>query len=71
MIFVGRQLLPTRTPGTGLSEDYPIREYLSEVQGQIDSLLLGRAVRDVDWGELSILHIDTLTGDLLKPRSDY
>jgi di/tricarboxylate transporter len=71
MIFVGRHLLPARTPGTGLSQDYPIREYLSEVQIQMDSPLVGRIVREVDWGDLSILHIDTLAGELLGPRSDH
>ena len=71
MIFVGRHLLPVRTPGTGLSEDYPIREYLSEVQVQIDSTLLGKIVREVDWDELSVLHIDTLAGEILNPRSDH
>jgi di/tricarboxylate transporter len=71
MILVGRHLLPARTPGTGLSQDYPIREYLSEVQVQMDSPLLGRVVREVDWGELSVLHIDTLAGEILNPRSDH
>ncbi|MFC1996230.1 SLC13 family permease [Chloroflexota bacterium] len=71
MIVIGRHLLPVRTPGTGLSEDYPIREYLSEVQVQMDSPLLGRVVREVDWGELSVLHIDTRAGEILNPRSDH
>ena len=71
MILVGRHLLPARTPGTGLSQDYPIREYLSEVQVQMDSPLLGSVVREVDWGELSVLHIDTVAGDILNPRSDH
>ena len=71
IVFIGRRLLPVRTPGTGLSQDYPIREYLSEVQIQMDSPLLGRVVKEVDWGELSVLHIDTLEGEILNPRSDH
>jgi len=71
IVFVGRHLLPVRTPGTGLSQDYPIREYLSEVQVQDDSPLLGRAIKEIDWGELNILHIDALAGELLDPQSDH
>lgn len=71
MILVGRHLLPVRTPGTGLSQDYPIREYLSEVQIQLDSTILGKMVREVDWGDLNVLHIDTLEGEILNPRSDH
>jgi di/tricarboxylate transporter len=71
MVLVGRHLLPGRTPGTGLSQDYPIREYLSEVQVQMDSPVLGKIVREVDWGELTVLHVDTLAGEILNPRSDH
>ena len=71
MVFIGRHLLPARTPGTGLSQDYPIREYLSEVQIQLDSPVVGNKVREVDWGSLNILHIDTLDGGLLSPQSDH
>jgi di/tricarboxylate transporter len=71
MVLVGRHLLPARTPGTGLSQDYPIREYLSEVQIQLDSAVLGKMVREVDWGNLQILQIDTLDGSILSPRSDH
>jgi len=71
IVLVGRHLLPARTPGTGLSQDYPIREYLSEVQIQTDSSLLGKMVREVVWGELTVLHIDTLNREILNPRSDH
>jgi di/tricarboxylate transporter len=72
IVLVGRHLLPARTPGTGLSQDYPIREYLSEVRVQMDSPLLGKMVREVDWGELTVLNIDTLEdGEILNPRSDH
>jgi len=71
IVLVGRHLLPARTPGTGLSQDYPIREYLSEVQIQTDSSLLGKMVREVSWGKLTVLHIDALNGEILNPRSDH
>jgi di/tricarboxylate transporter len=71
MVLVGRRLLPARTPGTGLAQDYPIREYLSEVQVQIDSPVMGKMVRQVDWGALNVLHIDTLDDGILNPRSDH
>jgi len=71
MLLVGRHLLPARTEGAGLSQDYPIREYLSEVQVQMDSPVLGKMVREVDWGDLNVLHIDSLEGEILNPRSDH
>jgi di/tricarboxylate transporter len=71
MVLVGRHLLPERTPGTGLSQDYPIREYLTEVQFQPDSILLGKTLREVDWGEVTVLHIYTQDGDKLNARSDH
>jgi di/tricarboxylate transporter len=71
MVLVGRHLLPARTPGTGLAQDYPIREYLSEVQVQIDSPVQGQMVREVDWGDLTVLQIDSLEAGLLDPRSDH
>jgi di/tricarboxylate transporter len=71
MVLVGRHLLPARTPGAGLPQDYPIREYLSEVEVQIDSSLTGKTVREINWGELSIIHIHTLDGKVLPPQSDH
>ena len=70
MLFVGRRLLPERTPGTGLAQDYPVRAYLTEVQLTEDSPALGRKVRDVDWSGLNVLHIYPATGEQLNPRSD-
>ena len=71
MVLVGRHLLPARTPGTGLSQDYPIREYLSEVEVQLDSPVVGLMIREVDWGDLTVLQIDSLEGEILNPRSDH
>jgi di/tricarboxylate transporter len=71
MVLIGRHLLPARTPGTGLTEDYPIREYLSEVQVNPGSSLVGQKVREVDWNGLTVLHIYPTSGEQLNPRSDH
>ncbi len=71
MLLVGRHLLPTRTPGTGLSQDYPIREYLSEVQIQPDSALVGKSIREVNWADLTVLQIISLDGEIFDSRSDH
>ncbi len=70
-VLVGRYLLPARTSGTGLSQDYHIREYLSEVEVMMDSSLIGKMVREIDWDDLNVLKIDALTGDTLTSRSDH
>lgn len=71
ILLMGRHLLPERTPGTGLSRDYPIREYLSEVEIQDNSQVVGKTLREVFWGDITVLHIHTADGDTLSPRSDH
>jgi di/tricarboxylate transporter len=71
MVLLGRRLLPERTPGTGLSQDYPIREYLTEVQFKPDSILIGKTLREIDWGEVTVLHIFTPAEEVLNPGSDH
>ena len=71
MVLIGRKLLPARTAGAGLSQDYPIREYLSEVQIRPGSTLTGKKVREVDWGELNVLHIYPSSGEKLESTSDH
>lgn len=71
MVLVGRRLLPARTPGKGLIQDYPIREYLTEVRLSSNSPLLGQKVREIDWGDITVLHIYPTSGEQLNPRSDH
>ena len=71
MVFMGRRLLPERTPGTGLSQDYPVREYLTEVKLKPGSDLLGKTVREIDWGEVNVLHIISPAGEILSPESEH
>jgi di/tricarboxylate transporter len=71
MILLGRHLLPERTPGTSLSQDYPIREYLTEVQLQDKSSVVGKTLKEVEWGDINVLHIHTPAGEILNPDSDH
>lgn len=71
MVLIGRRLLPARTPGKGLTQDYPIREYLTEVRIIAGSALLGKKVREINWDELNVLHIYPASGEQLNPRSDH
>ncbi len=71
MVLVGRHLLPERTQGTALSLAYPIREYLTEVKISPGSSLSGKKVREIDWGEMNVLHIYPSSGEELDSRSDH
>jgi di/tricarboxylate transporter len=60
MVFVGRHLLPRRTPGGDLADSYPVQEYLTEVRVGEDSPLLGKTVRESDLENrygLNVIHI--------------
>jgi di/tricarboxylate transporter len=71
MVFIGRHLLPDRTPTTGLSQDNPVREYLSEVEIQRKSPLIGKSIYDIDWNDLTVLQIKTVEKEILNPQSDH
>ena len=71
MVLIGRHLLPDRTSDTGPSQDSPISEYLSEVEVQLDSLLIGKTIWGADWDGLTVLHIISENGKMLSPRSDH
>ncbi|MBN1665454.1 MAG: sodium-coupled transporter, partial [Anaerolineales bacterium] len=74
MVLVGRHLLPDRTAGGELSDDYPIREYLSEVQVLENSALIGKTVRQSGLGEkydLNIIHIQTAADETLSSDSHH
>jgi di/tricarboxylate transporter len=60
MVFVGRRLLPRRTPGGGLADSYPVQEYLTEARVTDDSPLVGKTVREADLENrhgLNVVHI--------------
>jgi di/tricarboxylate transporter len=60
MVFVGRRLLPMRTAGGGLTDSYPVQEYLTEARVTDDSPLIGKTVRESDLEKrhgLNVIHI--------------
>jgi di/tricarboxylate transporter len=60
MVFVGRRLLPRRTPGGGLVDSYPVQEYLTEARVTDDSPLVGKTLREADLEHrhgLNVIHI--------------
>jgi len=69
MVFIGRTQLPDHAPDRDLSEDYGLREYLSEIVIREDSPLAGQTLRESDLGKLGFrvlqLHRD---GKPVSPR---
>ena len=60
MAFVGRRLLPERTPGGGLVDSYPVQEYLTEARVVADSPLIGKTVQEADLERrhgLNVIHV--------------
>jgi di/tricarboxylate transporter len=60
ILLVGRRLLPERTPGGGLVDRYPIREYLTEARVADDSPLVGKTVQEADLERrhgLNVIHV--------------
>jgi di/tricarboxylate transporter len=60
MLFVGRRLLPERTPGGGLVDSYPVQEYLTEARVADDSPLVGKTVQEADLERhhgLNVIHV--------------
>jgi di/tricarboxylate transporter len=72
MLLIGRRLLPERTPGGDLANEYPIREYLTEVRILPESPLAGRTLRESglsDQLEINVIQINT-NGPTLYADSD-
>jgi di/tricarboxylate transporter len=72
MLLIGRRLLPERTPGGDLANEYPIREYLTEVRILPESPLAGRTLRESglsDQLEINVIQINT-NGQTLYADSD-
>jgi di/tricarboxylate transporter len=60
MAFVGRRLLAKRMPGGGLTDSYPVQEYLTEARVAEGSPLVGKTVREADLEKrygLNVIHI--------------
>jgi di/tricarboxylate transporter len=60
MVALGRRLLPSRTAGGGLTDSYPVQEYLTEARVADDSPMVGKTVREADLENrhgLNVIHI--------------
>jgi di/tricarboxylate transporter len=72
-VFIGRHLLPERTPGGDLAQVYQIREYLSEVRIKDSSPLHATTLAETQLGEaydLTVLQIRRLDQPPLNARPD-
>ena len=72
-VFVGRHLLPDRTPGGELSQVYDVRAYLSEVRVRDASSLTGQSLAESQLGEdygLTVLQIRRVDEPPINPRPD-
>lgn len=67
MLFIGRHLLPDRTPGGGIANRFPIQEYLTELEVQEGSLLVNQTVREADLENkhgLNVIHVHMCCRDM-------
>lgn len=72
-VFIGRHLLPSRSPGGDLSNVYQVREYLSEVRVRQGSPLDGKTLSESHLGEqydLNVLQIHRDDHAPLNPMPD-
>ena len=51
MLLLGRYLLPERTPGGELVDEYPVRPYITEVQVTAESPLVGQTIAQTQFGQ--------------------
>jgi di/tricarboxylate transporter len=72
-VFIGRHLLPVRSPSGDLSKVYHIRDYLGEVRVKESSSLNGKSLSETQLGEqynLNVLQIHRNDRDPLNPTPD-
>ena len=73
MLFVGRWMLPARGSGTSLTDNYSIREYVSELVVLPNSRLIGKTLGESNINtelELNILGIIRGDQKLIAPRAN-
>lgn len=64
MLLIGRRLLPSRKPADSLTEQYHIRQYVTEVIVLDDSPLIGKSLAETRIGdELDLTVLGILRGD--------
>lgn len=73
MLLIGYRLLPERTPGGDLTDEYPVREYVTELRVLKNSSLVGKTLQETGFGErydLVILRVRRVDGSEFGPDSD-
>ena len=76
MVFIGRRLLPEHSSSSELTQNYQIREYMTELQVMEGSSLIGKTVREADLDNrygLNVIHIHLCCQDneTASPMSDH
>ncbi|MCV5147958.1 TrkA C-terminal domain-containing protein, partial [Escherichia coli] len=70
MLLIGRHLLPTRGGGESLTEQYQMREYVSELLVLPDSPLVGKTLDEANIGtemDLNVLGIIRMGERIIGP----
>jgi di/tricarboxylate transporter len=70
MFFVGRRMIPNRTPVAPLLERFGVGPYLSEILIEEDSALVGRTLEEAGLArklDLNVLRVVRATGERLVP----
>jgi len=72
MFFIGRRLIPDRTPEAGLLNQFGLRSYITDVLVLPDSPLVGKTIRDADLGrDMDLAIIRVVRGErYLFPRRE-
>ena len=76
MLFIGRRLLPERSSGNELTQNYQIQEFMTELRVLEGSMLIGKTVKEVDLDNrygLNVIHIHLCCQDseTASPMSDH
>ncbi|MBP7044682.1 MAG: SLC13 family permease [Chloroflexi bacterium] len=74
MLLLGRHLLPERPSGPDLSNQYRVRDFLTEVRLDERSPLLGRLLSETDFGEnynLNVLYVRQPPAGGMQPPDAY
>jgi di/tricarboxylate transporter len=73
MMFLGRRMIPDRVPPEGLSEEYGLRPYLTEILILRGSPLVGKTLAESSFGQdldLTVLRVVRRKHEYLAPRAD-
>lgn len=74
MMTIGRRLLPERIAPGGLSQEYAVREFVTEVQITSGSSLIGRKVKETNLGadyDLNVVYVNPHQQEFKSPLGDH